>query len=62
MTTKSDWIDRFARTLMRLQPTMNAVAAGTNALDAYPDAMDVEPEVAAQTWVEECGPDDCRST
>ena len=53
-------MDRFGQALMRLQPSMNAVTAAANAVDAYPDAQDAEPEDAARTWVDECGPDDCR--
>lgn len=58
--SKAAWLDRFGRELMRLQLTMNAVTAAANAVDAYPDSPVVEPEDAARTWVDECGPDDCR--
>ena len=58
--SKAAWMDRFGEALMRLQPTLNAVTAASNAVDAYPDSQDMEPEDAARTWVDECGPDDCR--
>jgi hypothetical protein len=60
--SKADWIHRFGRALMRLQPTMNAVTAAATAVHAYPDTQDVEPEEAAKIWVDECGPDDCNQT
>ncbi len=58
--SRAEWMDRFGEALMRLQPAMNAVTAGANAVDAYADGQDVEPEDAARSWVDECGPDDCR--
>ncbi len=57
--SKADWMDRFGERLMRLQPAMNAVAAAANAVDAYADSSDLEPEEAARTFLEECGPDGC---
>jgi len=38
---------------MRLHPTMNAVLAAANAVDAYPGSQELEPEDAAKEWVEE---------
>jgi len=57
--SKAIWMDRFANRLMQLQPLMNAVTAAANAVDAYPDSSDVEPEAAASRFLEECGPDKC---
>jgi hypothetical protein len=53
--TKTDWIHRFSRTLMRLQPDLNAVTAAEKAVEAYRglqsvDSQSVEPEVAAQSF------------
>ncbi len=57
--SKANWMDRFANRLMQLQPSMNSVTAAANAVKAYPDAADVEPEEAASSFLEECGPDKC---
>jgi len=57
--SKASWMDRFGNRLMQLQPSMNAVTAAANAVDAYPDSAAVEPEEAASSFLEECGPDKC---
>jgi hypothetical protein len=57
--SKSDWIHRFGRTLMRLRPSMNAVTAAEHAVDAYPESSEVAPEDAAKRWVDDRSPDDC---
>lgn len=58
--SRSDYGHRFRRALIRLQPSMNAVTAAANAVDAYPDSQEVVPEDAAEDWVNECGPDNYR--
>jgi hypothetical protein len=60
--SKSDWIHRFGRALMRLHPNMNAVTAAAKAVDAYADSQDVEPEDAAKRWVDGRGPDACEDS
>jgi hypothetical protein len=44
---------------MRLHPTMNAVLAAANAVEAYPASQDIEPEDAAKALVGEFGPGGC---
>lgn len=58
--SKAAWMDSFGRELMRLHPTMNAVLAAANAVDAYPGSKGLEPGDAAKAWVHEYGPNDGR--
>jgi len=50
--SKSDWIHRFGRTLMRRRPSMNAVTAAAIAVGAYSKSQNEEPEEAAKVWVD----------
>ena len=43
---------------MQLQPRMNAVTAAQHAVATYPDASDMEPEEAAETFAAEEPPDE----
>lgn len=55
---KPVWHDRFGARLMQLQPRMNAVTAAQHAAATYPDAADMEPEVAAEIFADEEPPDE----
>lgn len=48
MQTKADWLGRFGRRLMRLNPTMTAVVAAKHSFAAWRDSPGAEPERAAE--------------
>jgi hypothetical protein len=55
---KPIWHDRFGARQMQLQPRMNAVTAAQHAVVTYPDAADLESEVAAEIFAAEEAPDE----
>lgn len=48
--SKAEWVDQFGEALMRLQPTMNAVTAAANAVDAYRMSFDTTILTSYQLW------------
>jgi hypothetical protein len=47
------WLERFSARLMELHPTMSTVAAAQHAVDAHPEASELEPEAAAELFAAE---------
>jgi hypothetical protein len=47
------WLERFSARLMELHPTMSAVTAAQHAVDSHPEAAELEPELAAEMFVNE---------
>ena len=50
--TESQWINLFLRRLSSLEPALDIVNAMRYAMKTYGDAPDLEPEVAAESYVE----------
>ncbi len=46
------WLGRFCVQLMRMNPRLNVVVAVRHAVAAQPYAADIEPELAADIFVE----------
>jgi hypothetical protein len=44
------WLQRFGVRLMQLRPDMSAVLAARQAVDAFRDAAELEPEAAAERF------------
>ena len=53
---KRDWIDRFGRCLMKLEPAMSAETAAEHAKATYADAKDLTPGEAAEIFAAEQPP------
>jgi hypothetical protein len=50
------WLERFGARLMELHPAMGAVTAAQHAVQAHPEAAELEPEEAAELFVAEAPP------
>ena len=50
------WLERFGARLMELHPTMGAITAAQHAVQAHPEAAELEPEEAAELFVAEAPP------
>ena len=54
--TETQWSSRFVTRLGELLPWVSARDAERSADDAYPDTFDLEPEDAAEIYVDELPP------
>ena len=50
--TRMEWIERFARRLLQVRPSMNSVTAATHAVEAHLAAADAVPESEAERFAE----------